>query len=331
MHEHAGGRQAGTRLGPYRLLELLGRGAHGEVWRAVPAAEGGEPVALKLPLAEQHLPALLQGARAQAALRHPAIVRVLRIAPHAEPPYVAYRLLAGGSLRARLRAAPLEPAEAAALLAAVLGGLAHAHRAGVAHLDLKPENVLADGRGGWALTDFGLGPAAGSELVLSEALGSGFLAATPAYLAPEVLAGQPPGPAADVYACGLLVFEALTARLPCGRELPSQVRPGLAPWCDRAYELLCAPPGRRPADAAAALAAVRRLQPAPLAEPPGGAAPMPRWTEARAAPLAWRELPARAEPRAGAGAGWPRLRRWWSWWWARRDSNPQRGSPPEGF
>ncbi len=244
-------------LGPeWALLAPLGAGAQGSVWRAREAGTGRE-VALKL-LADASDPARLarferEGALA-ARLRHPGIVTVHQAGRARDGrPFIVFDLVEDARpLDAAW--AGLAPAARAALLVQVARALGHAHAHGVVHRDVKPENVLVDREGRARLTDFGLGRADGLERLTR----TGAVVGTPYYMAPELLRGKgaAPGPTADVWALGVLLFEALAGARPFEGEsflalasaiaaaeprLPRGVDPRLAAVCGKAL-------ARRPED-----------------------------------------------------------------------------------
>ncbi len=216
----------GERIGPYELREELGRGGMGAVHRAVDARTGQE-VALKLLLAvadERARRRQLLEARALMGLRHRSVVSLLDAGEDRGRPWLALELVRGRSLQERLdREGPLAPSDAAQLVQALSSGLAHAHREGVLHRDLKPDNVLLPDDGGPPkLTDFGL---AGFTFDLSQSrlTRSGTLQGSPGYWSPEQVSGQPDaiGPATDVYGLGAVLYAALTRRPPIeGASLP---------------------------------------------------------------------------------------------------------------
>jgi hypothetical protein len=147
-----------------------------------------------------------------AAVRHPNVVQVYHYGEHAGRPFLALELCHGGSLDARLKAGRLPPTEAANLLAAISGGVAAAHTAGIVHRDLKPHNVLLTADGNPKVTDFGLAKLnSGSELTKTTAI-----MGTPAYMPPEQARGETKfvGPPADVWALGVILYEALTGTRP---------------------------------------------------------------------------------------------------------------------
>ena len=149
-------------------------------------------------------------ALAAGALIHPNIVSVYDTGQHDEAPYVVMEYVAGGSLARRLGQGPLPPGEVSAIGAEVCTALAYAHRVGVVHRDLKPDNILISESGQVKVTDFAVaGAALGGDLTAT-----GALLGTLSFLAPEVLEGGEPNPAADLYALGVVLFKALTGRSP---------------------------------------------------------------------------------------------------------------------
>ncbi len=215
----AAARDPARRLGRYVLIEELGRGGMGFVWRAFDPSLRRE-VAVKViggagPVDERSVRRFAREARAAAGLRHPGIVAVHEVGEHDGRPFLVMDLVAGESLEAVIAAGPLPPRRAAEIGRDVADALEHAHRAGIVHRDVKPANVLIErsdtdeaGRGRPVLTDFGLAAErSGAERLTA----TGQLLGTPGYMAPEqVQAGAAPvGPAADVYALGGLLYHAL--------------------------------------------------------------------------------------------------------------------------
>ncbi len=257
-------------IGPYSLREQLGRGGMGVVHRAVDERTGQE-VALKLLLAvadERARRRQLLEARALTRLRHRNVVSLLDAGEDRGRPWLALELVRGRSLQERLdREGPLAPKDAARLVQALAAGLAHAHREGILHRDLKPGNVLLPDDGSPPkLTDFGL---AGFTFDLSQSrlTRSGTLQGSPGYWSPEQAAGQPDaiGPATDVYGLGAVLYAALTRRPPIeGASLPelltatTNARPE-PPGADRALDaiaLRCLE--KAPGDRYASVAALER-------------------------------------------------------------------------
>ncbi|MCW8139077.1 MAG: serine/threonine protein kinase, partial [Planctomycetota bacterium] len=234
------------RIGPYEVHEQLGRGGMGTVFRAVHATTRQE-VALKV-LArsdERTRRRLVLEARALARLRHRSVVALLDAGEDQGRPWLAMDLVRGRSLADRLgREGPLAPREAARLVQAVAVALAHAHRLGVLHRDVKPENVLLPADGGPPrLADFGLAGFT-ADLSQSRLTQTGTFLGTPGYWAPEQAMGQvhAVGPAADVYGLGGLLHAALTTRPPFEGEsladvlIATERRPAAPTGVDRALD-----------------------------------------------------------------------------------------------
>lgn len=199
------------RWGPLTLLELVGSGASGQVWRAWDATLQRE-VALKFlkPDTADAGARLKDEARALARVSHPGVVAVHGIAEHGGRAGLWLELLRGETLAGRLeRAGALPPAEVARLGAALCDALAAVHDAGVVHGDLKPANILLEAGGRVVLTDFGLG----TRRVLAEA-DARRASGTPIFMAPELLTGGAATPRSDLYALGVTLRWALTGRAP---------------------------------------------------------------------------------------------------------------------
>lgn len=204
---------AGTVLHGVRIERLIGRGASAAVYGAIDEASG-DAVALKIldPQPDAALRAAsLDAARRASELVHPNIVRVHGGGEFATSVFVVMELLPGSDLSRYARADRLLPEAAVLEVAEQLAhALAHAHRQGVVHRDVKPANVLYDPAARRAvLTDFGLSWAPDAQSTRS-----GVMLGSPAYMAPELLAGARPDGRSDMYALGVLVFELLTGRPP---------------------------------------------------------------------------------------------------------------------
>ncbi len=209
---------AAPRIAGLDLLRPVGRGGMGEVWAARdPATDRLVAVKLLPPLASPKAAARFKREIAAAArLAHPALASVYA-AGEAEDgrPYYTMELVEGMTLREALsdRGAPaLGPRAAVTLVARLARGLEHAHDRGVIHRDVKPANILIDERGDPRLVDFGLAAVDGWPRLTSEH----HVVGTPSYMAPEVARGEvrEPGAAADVWALGVVLYEALAGKLP---------------------------------------------------------------------------------------------------------------------
>ncbi len=207
-----GGFTPGTMLaGRYRIVGLLGRGGMGEVYRA-DDLKLGQPVALKfLPKALAEDPVRLERFYAEVRnarqVSHPNVCRVYDIGELDGQHYLSMEYVDGEDLASLLKRIGRLPQDKALEIARQLCvGLAAAHERGVLHRDLKPSNVMIDGRGHARITDFGLAVRGEGELAEGEVAG------TPAYMAPEQLAGRGTSVRSDLYALGLLLYELYTGK-----------------------------------------------------------------------------------------------------------------------
>jgi serine/threonine-protein kinase len=204
----------------YQLIEEIGRGAHGTVWRARATATGRE-YAVKILRdlgtdAPKATARFLQERGILLRMRHENLVAVHDLLTTADGRLaLVLDLVTGGTLRELLRQrGSLPAAEAAELLAQVADGLAAAHGKAVVHRDLKPDNILlAPTMAGGVrprLTDFGIARVLDGPRMTT----SGAVLGTPNYMAPEVIEGSPATPAADVYGLGIILYELLAGRPP---------------------------------------------------------------------------------------------------------------------
>jgi hypothetical protein len=207
-------------LDRYRPLRPLGRGGSGSVWLARDERTGLD-VALKIvPREGKRASRAAREAEAAARLRHERCVRAYDFGGDSGHVYIAYEYVQGRTMREALRAGGLTDAETVEAAAQILEGLAHAHGRGIVHRDVKPSNVLvADGDELTVkLLDFGL--AQFDEADTLTAVGD--VPGTLAYISPERLRGAEATPASDVWAVGVLLWEALAGRHPFwGVPLPS--------------------------------------------------------------------------------------------------------------
>ncbi len=208
----AGGFTPGAVIGErYRIIGLLGRGGMGEVYRA-DDLKLGQPVALKfLPKALSEDPARLERFYAEVRIArqvsHPNVCRVYDIAELDKQHYLSMEYVDGEDLASLLKRIGRLPNDKALEIARQLcAGLAAAHDKGALHRDLKPANIMIDGRGRARITDFGLAVAA------DETQTEGEISGTPAYMAPEQLAGKGASVQSDVYSLGLVLYELYTGR-----------------------------------------------------------------------------------------------------------------------
>jgi WD40 repeat protein len=261
----------------YQILEVLGRGGMGVVYKARQVGLN-RLVALKVVLAGAHaspedMVRFLAEAEAAAQLHHPNIVQIYHVGRHGEVPFFSLEFIDGGSLAQRLNGAPQQPRAAARLIECLARAVHVAHEHGIVHRDIKPANILlasvvrcpssvatageasgADNGPGTSdygqpkLTDFGLAKRveAGSGLTQT-----GTILGTPSYMAPEQAATKKDlGPAADIYSLGTILYEMLTGRPPFRGPTPvdtilqvlsqEPVSPArLQPSCPRDLETIC--------------------------------------------------------------------------------------------
>jgi WD40 repeat protein/tRNA A-37 threonylcarbamoyl transferase component Bud32 len=278
-------------IGDYEILEEVGRGGMGVVYKAR-QVRLNRTVALKV-LRDGELATLAeverfhQEALALAQLQHPNIVQVFDVGKHKGLSFFSLEYCPGGSLEQKLGGTPLPPGEAAALAETLARAVHAAHQARVIHRDLKPANVLLSADGIPKVTDFGLA----RRLEEAGQTGTGTVMGTASYMPPEQAQGRTKeiGPAADVYALGAVLYEFLTGRPPFKAanaldtliqvvtDEPVPVR-RLQPGVPRDLETICLQclqkqPQRRYASAEALAEDLRRFQAGgPIQARPAGAA-----------------------------------------------------------
>jgi non-specific serine/threonine protein kinase len=283
----------GQTVSHYRITSRLGEGGMGAVYRA-------EDLTLQRPVALKLLPtdlvadprarrSLLQEARVASRLNHPNIATIYEVSDAGDAPFIAMELVEGESLKEVLARGPLSQERMSGLAKQIAEGLLEAHRAKVLHRDIKPGNVMIDGRGRVKILDFGLAVLSGRERPPDETAQS-FVSrsgsrcstgGTVPYMPPEQLRGQTTDARGDIFSFGALVYECLTGRLPFPGETAVDVmhailhdtpvpmrshRPDLsAAWGDLVDRCLSKEPAQRPGsveDLLEALKAVRGAAPA---------------------------------------------------------------------
>jgi serine/threonine-protein kinase len=210
-------------FGDYELLEEVGRGGMGVVYRARQKTLGRE-VALKMILPGQlasaeHVRRFRAEARLAARVRHPNVIAVYEVGTYGGQHFFAMELVQGRSLEARLADERPDPLASARLLAKVARAVGHLHRSGLVHRDLKPSNILLTGDDWPIVTDFGLAKLLAPDETRSA---TGIVAGTPSYMAPEQAAGdgRRVGAHSDIYSLGAILYEVLTGRPPFEHENP---------------------------------------------------------------------------------------------------------------
>jgi eukaryotic-like serine/threonine-protein kinase len=200
-------------LGRYKPVRPLGTGGSGSVWLALDE-QNGLDVALKIIPREGKAAARAEReALAARRLRHDRCVRAYDVGHDAGHVYIAYEYVPGRTMRDAIRAGALGDHDAVTAAAQVLDALAHAHRAGIVHRDVKPANILLEDRGDQIavrLLDFGLAQFDGADTLTAV----GDVPGTLAYIAPERLNGGDATPQSDVWSVGVLLWETLTDRHP---------------------------------------------------------------------------------------------------------------------
>ena len=237
------------RIGEYVLHERIAAGTFGEVWRAHHHVWRDQMVAIKIPTDPQYLRNLQREGVAIHGLTHPNIVRAIGFDPYADPPYLTMEYVPGSSLRPLIQKKSLSIPDAVAIMRQVLAGLGYAHGQGLVHRDVKPENILVHERyirdglgeeGVIKVTDFGLGRSAAvaqaGSIAYSQSLDTATgIAGTLDYMAPEQRSAGPIDLRADLYACGVVLYELLTGERPAGTDLPSDINPSVPKALDEAF------------------------------------------------------------------------------------------------
>jgi serine/threonine-protein kinase len=205
--------RTGTKVGKYTLKDQLGQGGYGDVYLGV--AKGSPDVAVKLldPSAardEDTVARFKREADTARRLEHRNIVQVVDVGSSRGRHYIVMELVRGGSLRKLLRRNDAPPEKLLSVLTDVADALAFAHEKGVVHRDVKPENVLLTRSGKAKVADFGLARAVDHSSLTTD----GRLLGTAVYMSPEQATGNRATAASDVYAFGVILYEAIAGTLP---------------------------------------------------------------------------------------------------------------------
>ncbi len=212
---------APTQIGRYDIRGELGRGGMATVFRGYDPRFKRDVAIKTLPREFLHDPGFRarfeREAQTIASLEHPAIVPVYDFGEENEQPYIVMRLMTGGSLVDRLRSGPMPLGEVARILTILAPALDEAHAHGVIHRDLKPGNILFDGRDQPYLSDFGIAKLTETSVAFTA---TGIIG-TPAYMSPEQARGDRDiDGRSDLYALGAIVYEALTGQMPYQADTP---------------------------------------------------------------------------------------------------------------
>ncbi len=282
----------GKTVGKYRIVERLGRGGMGTVYKAIDETLDRE-VAIKVLNADLGDTDLLKRFRAEAVtlarLNHPGIATLYELYRDDENLLMVMEYVRGETVHDLCeRLGPLAPPQAAHLAMQVLDALSHAHRSGVVHRDLKPANLMVADTGNIKVMDFGIARVLGTEHFTQ----GGYMMGTPAYMAPEQVLGGDIDGRADLYAVGVVLYRLLSGQLPFSADtaiamvqkqvndspIPiAQHQPGLPPWCARVLEqaLAKAPEDRFQTADDFRAALMSAVQPQALSELPTMATPTP--------------------------------------------------------
>jgi TolB-like protein/cytochrome c-type biogenesis protein CcmH/NrfG len=209
----------GTKLGPYEIVEPLGHGGMGEVYRArdtrLRRQVAIKTISARVGIDPEARERFDREARAVAALSHPNILAIYDVGTHEGMPFLAVELLDGETLRSRIESSPLPLSTVLDYAAQIGRGLAAAHEHGVVHRDLKPDNVFVTHDGQVKLLDFGLAtdpePESDNDSTHFQTE-QGTLLGTVGYMSPEQASGKPADARSDIFSFGCVLFELLSGR-----------------------------------------------------------------------------------------------------------------------
>ncbi|MGX9883512.1 serine/threonine-protein kinase [Streptomyces sp. NPDC002276] len=307
--------------GRYRLGEVLGRGGMGTVWRAedetlgrtVAVKELRFPSSIDEDEKRRLITRTLREAKAIARIRNTSAVTVFDVVDEDDRPWIVMELVEGKSLAEAIREdGLLEPRRAAEVGLAILDVLRSAHREGILHRDVKPSNVLIAEDGRVVLTDFGIAQVEGDPSITS----TGMLVGAPSYISPERARGHKPGPAADMWSLGGLLYASVEGAPPYDKGSaiatltavmtePLEEPKNAGPLKDVIYGLLNKDPAQRLDDAGArAMLNAVIHAPEPKAEPE----PVPPVDATTVVPLPAQPGPGGKKSGGGSSAGAERLR-----------------------
>ncbi len=217
----------GQTISHYKILEKLGQGGMGEVWKAEDT-QLRRTVALKFLSSEtvgddEVKARLIREAQASASLDHPNICQVFGIHEEKGETFVAMAYINGPSLAGKIKERPLPLDEALNMAIQIADGLQEAHEKGIVHRDIKPQNIMLTAKGQVKIMDFGLASLAGRSKLTK----SGTTLGTPAYMAPEQLEGRDVDRRVDIWALGVVLYEMLTQRTPFDADYEQAIAYGI--------------------------------------------------------------------------------------------------------
>jgi serine/threonine-protein kinase len=221
----------GAMIGRYKVIDVIGRGGMGGVWEV--EDDAGRRLALKAPVDEigesgDSAKRFAREVNAMRVLDHPNLIAAIDVFVESGTLFLVMERVAGALLTTAIKAGPVEPSRALAIARQILAGLGHAHGHGVAHRDLKPDNIMliagaAPPAEHVKILDFGLVKLMGDAAALfggSKLTRTGMVAGTPMYMAPEQALGREVDGRADIYALGVILFEMLAGRTPFESDDP---------------------------------------------------------------------------------------------------------------
>jgi serine/threonine protein kinase len=210
--------------GRYQIVEDLGKGGMGRVYKALDN-EIGERVALKIlkpeiAADEQTIERFRNELKTARQISHKNICRMYHLGRERGTYYITMEYVSGEDLKSTvMRVGQLSVGKTISIIAQVCEGLAEAHRLGVVHRDLKPQNIMIDKAGNAKIMDFGIARSIRTKGITE----AGVMIGTPEYMSPEQVDGQQADQRADIYALGIILFELLTGRVPFEGETPFSV------------------------------------------------------------------------------------------------------------
>lgn len=211
------------KFGRFQVIDILGRGAMGVVYRAKDSALGRTVAIKTIALTgssverDTHEARFMQEARAAGSISHPAIITIYDVGREGDTAFIAMELLEGRDLRDMIGTVSLSPTQSVSIVASVAEGLAYAHERGIVHRDVKPGNIMLLHDGRVKIMDFGIAHMH-EPMVKTQ---TGMLLGSPQYMSPEQIVGQPIDHRADIFSLGLVLYEMLTGVKPFqGEDIP---------------------------------------------------------------------------------------------------------------